>query len=727
MKISAKNGIIKQTALLLLCGLLPCLCLAQQRSVSEATKVANAFLNEALSLPNVSDIQLKLSSSIISLGEELQSGREAFYIFAAKEKGNGFVIVSGDKRMPDVLAYSDENLFDVDNIPPNVRYWLDCYAEAIFSLDDEYTSESKQLSSVNPNGVVPLLGKNKWGQDDPFNRFCPAIRNDRCLTGCVATAMAQVMKYHRSPSTGTGSMSYYTDTNHFYLQKDFSAVQFKWDDMLDDYKGKYTAEQADAVAELMYACGISVKMDYGMDVQLQSGALQTDLVNAFVDNFRYDSDAAFMHRSYCSVDEWHQFLVDELNEGRPVNYAGSSPRGGHSFVLDGYRTNSDNKYPDYHVNWGWNGNCDGYYQIADLHPSENGQHATYAGYNSSQQMTIGIMPEDGIDNGVTYLCTPNLYVSSSSAKPGDNLNIYTASCANFSYKPYSGSLCVVLISSEDGSETILGESRIKTLTYMQEHNNLNINVTLPPDLADGQYRIQLRSKQSGKREYHKVVSRQYPLLTISATGEDIQEVGDEVMLGCSELEVLSDSDPTLIELKVYELQNLLEYPFIGDLKMILADKTGIQLCSFGDSIQPGELSTYEIQENPIRIRGQLTGNWPEGDYRLYVGARQINTSNFVYLSYFDITKPDVTYHDMSINAQIKDGRLIVNDKAYVISPTSIKQTEIGCLNDDGDNLEIYRFDGMKRRKGDMGVETLTNGVYIIRGSNQTRKVLGKIK
>ena len=723
---------VRQTALPLLCGLLPCLGMAQQRSAGDAEKIAMDFLSGNPFMRKGTGLKLNQPSSSVSSSNALAIGKEAYYVFSATSPGGGFVIVSGDERMPAILAYSEENDFDTDSVPPNVRFWLDCYEEAFWALNDKKEPSPLSLKSVRAEGVAPLLGRNAWGQDNPYNRLCPSVRGERCVTGCVATAMAQVMSYHKYPDRGKGVVSYRTETNNIQIYNNLDAGQLRWNDMLDDYSGEYTSDQANAVAELMYACGSSVKMDYCTGSQGGSGAYQKDLVTAFVDNFGYDSAAAFMARSYCSIEDWHQFLVNELNEGRPVNYGGHSARdGGHSFVCDGYRTGSGDRYPDYHMNWGWNGRCDGYYQVADLHPSEDGQHATYGGFNSSQQITIGIKPEDGTDECTVYLCTPNLHVSSSTVKAGDKIQVYTASCSNFSYRTFNGTVHAALVSMEDGSETILGDYRMMPLAYLQEQNNLSLDITLPSDLAEGQYKIQLRSKQYGKHEYQQVISRQYPFLEISMTGDTGSVVTDEPMLGCSELEAVSGADSLLIAVNIYELQNLRNSPFIGDLKMILADKTGKQLCSFGDSIQPGELSTFEIQAAPLKIQGQLFGEWPDGDYRLYIGARLINTSKFVYVSFYDIVQPDIAFHDICLNAKIEDGRLFVGGKSFIISsPTSVIRIESGHGSEGEDTMasydnnpgEIYHMNGMLIGPANEAKLNLRGGIYFIRRGDTVKKL-----
>ena len=340
-------------------------------------------------------------------------------------------------------------------------------------------------------------------------------------------------------------------------------------------------------------------------------------------------------------------------------------------------------------------------------------------------MTINIKPEDGVNDGIVYLGTPNLYVSSSTSKAGSKITAYTASCVNFSYKPFNGTLYVALISMEDGSMTILGENRIKALSYLQEQNNLSIDITIPSSIADGQYKIQLLSKQTDNNDYLQVLSKKYPVLTISSSGNVSPEVTNEAMLGSSELEAVTDSDPSLICINIYELQNLLDAPFIGDLKMILADKWGKQLCSFGDSIQPSELSTFEVQEEPLKIKGQLMGEWPDGDYKLYVGARQINTPKFVYLSFYDIAQPDMEYHDLSLNAQIKDSRLVVSGKTYNILPMSLEHINAEGSLGNASNLKIYNLNGICIGKYGKNLNVLPPGMYIIIEGGYKRKIVIK--
>lgn len=695
---------IIQAIVYLYCGLYALSLNAQQRDMKDIQKIAGNFQGKQLK-----EVKLKSVSSKLSQNIKSYKGKEAFYIFSLSKDNNGFVIVSGDKRMPAILAYSDHNPFDTDNIPPNVRYWLDCYTEAFLAMQVKSETQEIHFSSNNTK-VTPLLGKNVWGQDDPFNRVCPSVNKEKCVTGCVATAMAQVMKYHQYPKKGTGTIKYTTRTNNINVQRDVSH-EYKWDDMLDDYRGNFTPQQADAVANLMYSCGASVEMDYGTSSQGGSGAYQEDLVTAYIENFGYDKDAAFVVRSNCSLKEWNMLLTHELDEGRPVNYAGQSPRdGGHSFVIDGYQISEGNKYPDYHVNWGWNGQCNGYYQIVDLQPSENGQYATMVGFNDSQQMTIGIMPENGINDNRIMMCSSNIRMSSSITNTSRAIQISTSSCTNLSYRPFSGTLHLMLI-SERNDTIICGEYRTRSLEYLKKANNISIEAYLPSDMPEGKYTIRLCARPSNSNDNYPIYAKEYPQLNISNSGEVIPQEYGRVNLGCSDIEAITQEDAdTLICLNIYEMLNLEERAFVGDIRMILANDKGEKLCIFGDSIQLEEMGTYEVMTKPLVLRGCLAGNWPSGNYRLYVGARHISEKEYVYVSFYDHILPEEP-KEYYLEAHITNGKITVKGKTYtIITPTSVKLT----YSQNSYNTLSFSISGQQ-------LKYARNSIYIRRASDGSYK------
>ena len=665
-----------QTAALVFCGLLSCLSLsAQQRYLDDVTNIVKRVCQGSLK-----ELSLKMSSSELSKLNGITKDKEAYYIFTSPEKEKGFIIVSGDKRMPAILAYSDMNSFDVNNIPPNVQYWLDSYAESYLQLQNIQILEIPDVTSrIILKEVSPLIDS-KWDQGIPFNLYCPMVGWERSVTGCVATAMAQVMNLYKYPNRGKGRISYITSSNKIRVTRDFNH-EIKWVDILNDYSGTYSSTQANAVAELMLSCGASVKMDYG----LSSGAYQWDLVSAYIENFGYDEDAAFMYRDNCSTRDWHNLLVNELDNGRPVNYGGSGINGGHSFLFDGYRLTEGNTYPEYHVNWGWGGKFDGYYVITDLTPYNNN-------FNYNQQITLGIMPDDGIIESKRYLCSSIPSLSSNIVKRGNTVSINVADCYNMSYKPFKGSLHAMLTSADNVS-TILGETKIqKPIQYMNSIENIKIEVTIPKTLDDGVYTIQLYSTPDGSNDFFPVFSKQYPKLTISNSGEIIPEIDEEVLLGSSELQIVSSSyNSALLQMNIYELQNLEEESFTGDIQMVLADCDGNFLTSFGTSYKCENLNKNEVVHRPIALEGNPKGNFSNGDYRIYVGARTSNSTGMSYVMFYDMIHPFDKYAELYVNARIDNGILIVGEYNFKIEPI-LPEYIRGDANGDGEvNLDDATF------------------------------------
>jgi hypothetical protein len=322
-----------------------------------------------------------------------------FYVFSAT--GGGFVIVAGDDAAKPVLGYSDSGTYDENN--PHLAYWMEMLSQEIAdavengaSRDDRITAEWETLSDenerpVNSSGdyVDPLI-KTKWDQSAPYNNLCPQIAGVRTVTGCVATAMAQIMKYHEYPTSRDVAIPGYRTP----IGINIAAVEpatYQWNLMTDVYT-VYSGETADAVAKLMYDCGVSVKMDYNTAFSTAggSGAFSSDVVPALTAYFDYDAGMSYHERSYYSYSEWINLLKTELKARRPIYYSGFSSGGGHAFVCDGYDV--DNLF---HFNWGWGGISDGYFEISALDPYSLGTGGGSGGYNHDQAIVAGICPDKG--------------------------------------------------------------------------------------------------------------------------------------------------------------------------------------------------------------------------------------------------------------------------------------------------------------------------------------------
>lgn len=313
------------------------------------------------------------------------SDKEALYVFNRGDKG--FIVVAADDRMPALLGYSDNGAFDIDKASPQLKWWLGQYAdEATYCFDNEYNPTLTKTTWKRDGRVnIPALVKTKWNQSAPYNNDCPTDGGGRCVTGCVATAMAQVVNYHRYPVTGSGQYSY-TDKGNTY-SFDYGATTFDWDNMLDEYNGSATAQQNAAVAQLMYACGVSINMNY---TSYESGTSDLYVPYALKTFFNFDEGVRYLEKCYFSNDEWEEMVYDELAAARPVIYGGQAPTGGHEFVCDGY----EDGY--FHINWGWGGYNDGMFLLSALDPgADQGIGSSIGGYNSDQSAIMGIRKPTG--------------------------------------------------------------------------------------------------------------------------------------------------------------------------------------------------------------------------------------------------------------------------------------------------------------------------------------------
>ena len=247
------------------------------------------------------------------------------------------------------------------------------------------------------SSVQPLL-KTTWSQSAPYNQYCPTKTNssgeqENCPVGCVALAIGQIMKYHNYPETGKGSKSYQPLGVGAVISADFENTQYKWSLMNNSYTrfGStkfYTDEEADAVATMLFHAGVSVGTIYALSGS--SAFAYGNIPRDLVENFRYSEDSIrYVSRADYTKEEWMNLIYNELSMGRPVFYAGNSPTfGGHAFVIDGYDSTGR-----VHINWGWRGSDDGYYDI-DLTEGENN-------YSKNQSMVIGIMPPSGTETAIS--------------------------------------------------------------------------------------------------------------------------------------------------------------------------------------------------------------------------------------------------------------------------------------------------------------------------------------
>ena len=414
--------------------------MAERVTPETARKVASTFLNNNGAKAN----------QLTDLSKT--AGFTNLYIFTTE---NSFVVMAADDRVKPILGYSLTGAFVAKDMPSNVRGWLQGYNDEIQSAIESQmraTAENTQLwkDLVDGNSkaarattlVAPLI-QTKWNQNKYYNDLCPAVSDGpvgKAYTGCVATAMAQIMKYWEYPTHGVGTHSYIW--NGQTLNADFDATTYDWDNMADYYEYYYengtapnvtwlsnpSEEEIAAVATLMYHCGVSIEMEYGGNSTGGSGASTSLVAEALKTFFNYSPDIVFLSKTDYDDETWITMVKNELDDHRPLEYCGQDPDpqgGGHAFVCDGY--NSDSYF---HFNWGWSGHYDGYFSLDNLNTGANNESGSGNGvYTDMQGAVFGIQPVqcDASDpTNLTYTLSgvQDVTLSWTSANGAASYNIY---------------------------------------------------------------------------------------------------------------------------------------------------------------------------------------------------------------------------------------------------------------------------------------------------------------
>ena len=324
-----------------------------------------------------------------------------YYVFNAGQN-EGFVIISGDDRAVTVLGYSDKGSFDADQIPSNMAAWLKGYEAQIKALRENRISVGKKTNSKASPSVAPIVQVH-WDQNSPYNKYClldlPVLKKPiQAPTGCVATAMAQVMSVYKYPSATTNEIPAYEVNFGSSGIASYDAIAantpIDWDNLdVVNYNGSEEEAKKEAIANLMSYCGRSVEMVYN---GTGSSASVSDVANALKTYFGYGKQTAYKRREWSNDKDWNLMIYNEVASGHPVIYGGqtgeSKDSEGHAFIVDGYDEGGD----AFHINWGWGQlpvSPDGYYKLSALDPIVEGTGGSSGAYNFVQEAVIGIDSE----------------------------------------------------------------------------------------------------------------------------------------------------------------------------------------------------------------------------------------------------------------------------------------------------------------------------------------------
>ncbi|MDR1222621.1 MAG: Ig-like domain-containing protein [Tannerella sp.] len=449
--------------------LFACWSEAENVPVDRALRAAEQYYGQMgnVSLRSSGDSRMTLAYTAKPEGMTLRSsaGVEAyFYVFNLADSG-GFIIVSGNDRAYPVLGYSFKGSFDVKNAPPVFMEWLQGYQNEIstvrqnhpeFPVDPAWAELEKGtlLRNISLRRAVGPLGTAEWNQGDPYNLQCPLLGSTRTVTGCTATAMAIVMKYHADHgfrSTGTGSHSYTWDGKT--LSANFGS--FDWANMPDTTAGYTNDTQKNAVAKLMYHCGVSIEANYGTGSGGGTSAALYDVETALVNHFGYDASMEHLWRSGFSDDEWKSLLKTELDNNRPVPYAGWGGKGAHAFVCEGYTD-----YDEYSMNWGWGGYANGNFRLSALN-------AGGYSFNSEQAMIIGLKKAESNSGDLSPLRLITSYMNNvlngmskdvENVRQNQGFTVNTGLIHNNSYTKFKGHIGVALFDGAGGLKAVLSST-----------------------------------------------------------------------------------------------------------------------------------------------------------------------------------------------------------------------------------------------------------------------------
>lgn len=495
---------MRKTLTLFIASLLAMPNFANDRSEQEMQKIAL----QALCSSNLQAGGAKKAAANIAV-EKYQS-LDMVNVYGIK--GKGVVFISKDDDIEPVLGISDED-FDVNNMPCGMKWWLNTANKSLERM------KAKGITySANPmaaSGRPTYFIKTYWNQDKPFNNLCPQINGSAAPTGCIATAMAQIMKYYQYPATSKGTGIYSVTTYKDKNDKEGTTKWYKrelghtyqWTAMLSSY-GIVSEDENDAVATLMADAGAASQMNYQAN---GSGTIEWYAAKGFAENFRYDSLAiSCLQRDFYTDAEWMELVRKEMEAKQPVLYCGSDEiDGGHAFLLDGIQ--EDGKV---HVNWGWGKSGDGWFDIDVLRPNITG--FTGEGFNIGQSMVLGFKQQEtpsADEENISQWVTDgySFYISN------NELHVKLTNAYNYSHRVFDGKLDIVLQGMGDNSSKLYTDPIFETDTetpYVdmlsgfnygdKDQPEVDFNLSQESELKNisaGTYKLFLGSKSTKEKAY----------------------------------------------------------------------------------------------------------------------------------------------------------------------------------------------------------------------------------
>ena len=583
---------------------------AQKVSESEAYSNVLEFIGQNEALAKSRDVKVLPKLSF--------SGK----VFYAYDYGNSFILASSDPLKPAIIGYSDCGDFSSAYKSPCFRYFLRQY-------EQEYRSDFVIFKPADVAEVVEPLCHDVWHQYTPFNDMCPLAPDgeNHCVTGCVATSMAELMNYYKYPVQGTGYLEYNDSTGSgLVLSTDLDSHSYDWSKILDDYNYSYTAEEGNAVAQLMYDCGVAVKMRYDPDA---SGASVIHQPLALVNNFGYDEGMQLYYRNFFNQVEWDSIMFHELDAGRPMLIGGWDGGGGHSLLCDGYDSNGL-----FHLRWGYpEAQANGYYYFTwmtpDL-PEWRDVNSPEIGLNALQSILVGVKPKVGTEPSPQHYIYCFSYIKNKDGGPctvrlGETAEIGVYDLSNCGWNEHSGKVGIALKRLDSGRMTPASSTNL-LYTYdrrfaLEELTDSiysdTLSVKIPSDLTEGNYKLVPVYEENGSYIEARTMLGIPNYLSLDVIGNEVKIYEPED--GFSRLSI---SDVVFPEV-IYR-QSCPHYGFT--LKNSGADYSGRLYISLYDDKNPTYNRVFSVQGVTIGrdveqryefVRTNIY-NFPLGDFHLRI-------------------------------------------------------------------------------------------------------------
>ena len=585
-----------------------------------ARKIASDFLQSKM--PHVTRAASgELTRAVTGVADGDNAG---IYVFNAD---NSFVIVSADDRTPSVLGYSDNGVFDMNTAPEALKVMLSKYQQAVSS------NQAITRGTVPTHDAIATLVKTKWNQSGPYNLTCPTDKSTgkTSVTGCVATAMAQIMYYHQWPAT------------------------YEWSKMKTEYASNDSTESAYAVAKLMADVGASVGMTYSSEA---SSAWELYVSEALRNNYSYALSTEYTERTSYTAAEWDALIYSNLADAKPVLYSGravdlddtgAGVLAGHAFVVDGY-----DGAGLYHVNWGWGGLSDGYFVLALLDPSTQGTGGTSGsyGYSFDQTAIIGIAPSATANTAVNRLYAMDFTVNDQSntvtlsrSKTTDNFKQFKAQCITYNMTDTKRKY-------DCGMAIYQGDKLIKMLETDTEEFKAEsgyyfyYNLSIGKDLADGTYQLRPVCRETGQTDFVLQIMGIACYANLVVDGLTMQVtphggiVNTDVKFALNSKEVSSDN---VVGRPITFKLNVTDKNTIGNAPVFLwgnedATKT-VLLAGTGSNLDAGETGDVTISYIPQR----------EGTYKFYFSTSAYDYKDALALDSIEVTVAAAPVFDLVVD------------------------------------------------------------------------------